>query len=250
MPINTLKVSRLSKHYGGLAALADVNLNARTGERRAIIGPNGAGNTTLLKIITGEVKPTEGTIFLGKRDVTSLSVNKRVNLGIAYTSQKNNLFDNLSVFENVCIAVQQHLGMFQHMLGFSESVEKVVDSALGLLNLVGLATEKKQLSSTLSYGQQRALEVALALATKPKVLLLDEPTAGMSPAETEEMVELIRNLPRLLTLLIVEHDMDVVFKLADQITVLHYGKVVTEGTPSEVRANSLVQETYLGQHKS
>ena len=248
--MNALKVSQLSKHYGGLDALTDVNLIARTGERRAIIGPNGAGKTTLLNIITGEVTPTEGTICLGDRDVTDLSVHKRVNLGMAYTSQSNNLFDSLNVLENVCLAVQQHLGIFRQLLRFSGAVEEVVDSAVGLLDLVGLAAVQKQRTSTLSYGQQRTLEVALALATEPKILLLDEPTAGMSPAETEEMVELISKLPRLLTLFIVEHDMDVVFRLADQITVLHYGKVVTEGTPNKVRANRMVQEKYLGQYKS
>ena len=244
--MSALRVSQLSKHYGGLAALTDVNLETHTGERRAIIGPNGAGKTTLLDVITGKVSPTVGKVYLADLDVTAMPIHTRANLGLAYTFQHSNLFDSLTVLENVCLAVQHHRGIARKLFRAAVAFEAVTTSAVGLLHLVGLSAVQKQVASTLSYGQQRALEIALALATSPKILLLDEPTSGMSPGETKEMVELIRTLPRSLTLLIVEHDMDVVFRLADRVTVLHYGQVISDGAPHEVRADPTVQANYLG----
>lgn len=241
-----LKVERLCKNFGGIAALVEVTLEVQPGERRAIIGPNGAGKSTLFNLIAGELPPTSGKVYLGERDLTGLPVYERANLGLGHTFQRNNLFMGLTVFENVRLAVQHRQGTARHLFRAASSFELVTRESEALLAQVGLAGQRDQVVKTLAYGQQRALEVALALATHPQVLLLDEPTAGMSPAETVEMVRLIEGLPRSLTMLIVEHDMDVVFSLADRITVLHYGQVISEGAPAEVRADPLVQEIYLG----
>ena len=244
--MSRLKVERLRKNFGGIAALVEVTLEIQPGERRAIIGPNGAGKSTLFNLIAGELAPTGGKVYLGDRELTGLSVNERANLGLGHTFQRNNLFMGLTVFENVRLAVQHHQRITRHLFKVVSNFEAVTRETEVLLERVGLADQRDQLVKTLAYGQQRVLEVALALATQPQVLLLDEPTAGMSPAETTEMAQLIEGLPRSLTMLIVEHDMDVVFSLADRITVLHYGQVISEGTPAEVRADPLVQEIYLG----
>ncbi len=244
--MSRLKVERLCKNFGGIAALVEVTLEVQPGERRAIIGPNGAGKSTLFNLIAGELAPTGGKVYLGGRELTGLSVNERANLGLGHTFQRNNLFLGLTVFENVRLAVQHHQRITRHLFKVVSDFEAVTRETEVLLERVDLADQKDQLVRTLAYGQQRVLEVALALATQPQVLLLDEPTAGMSPAETTEMAQLIEGLPRSLTMLIVEHDMDVVFSLADRITVLHYGQVISEGTPAEVRADPLVQEIYLG----
>jgi branched-chain amino acid transport system ATP-binding protein len=244
-----LKVEHLRKNFGGIAALAEVTLAVQPGERRAIIGPNGAGKSTLFNLIAGELPPTSGQVYLGDRDVTRLPVHERANLGLGHTFQRNNLFMGLTVFENVRLGVQHHHRVARRLFKAVNSFEPVTQAAEKLLEQVGLAEQRDQVVKTLAYGQQRALEVALALATQPKVLLLDEPTAGMSPAETGDMARLIESLPRSLTMMIVEHDMDVIFSLADRITVLHYGQVIAEGTPAEVRANPVVQEIYLGMNK-
>lgn len=241
-----LKVEHLGKNFGGIAALVGVTLEVQPGERRAIIGPNGAGKSTLFNLIAGELSPSSGKIYLGERDITGLPVYERANLGLAHTFQRNNLFMGLTVFENVRLAVQHRQRVARQWFRPASSFESVTQVSEGLLEQVGLIEQRHQVVKTLAYGQQRALEVALALATGPQVLLLDEPTAGMSPAETGEMARLIETLPRSLTMLIVEHDMDVIFSLADRITVLHYGQVIGEGLPVEVRANPLVQEIYLG----
>lgn len=242
-----LKVEHLHKDYGGLAALMDVTVEVEPGERRAIIGPNGAGKTTLFKLIAGEVAPTSGRIQFDGRDITSLPVHARANLGLSHTFQRNNLFFDLTVFENVRLAVQHYQGFAARWFSPASHFRAINAETEAILERLGLTDQRQQLARNLAYGQQRALEVALALATKPRALLLDEPTAGMSPAETGEMVKFIENLPRSLTMLIVEHDMDVIFTLADRITVLHYGEVIAQDTPTQVRANPRVQEIYLGQ---
>jgi branched-chain amino acid transport system ATP-binding protein len=244
--MSRLKADRLRKHFDGIAALVDVTLEVEPGERRAIIGPNGAGKSTLLNVFAGELPPTAGRVFLDGRDITRLPVHERANLGLGRTFQRNNLFPGLSVFENARLAVQHRQGVGRQMLREARHFDAVTRETEAILEQVGLAEQRDQAVGTLAYGQQRNLEVALALASEPKVLLLDEPTAGMSPAETAEMVRFIGALPRWLTMLIVEHDMDVVFTLADRITVLHYGEVMAEGTPSDVRANPRVQAIYLG----
>ncbi len=241
-----LRVEGLRKHFGGVAALAGVSFTVESGERRAIIGPNGAGKSTLFNLISGELPPTEGRVYLDDRDITALPVHERANLGLGHTFQRNNLFLGLTVFENVRLAVQHRHKVAPQLFKRAASFTQVNEETRDLLQQLGLLDQADRTASALAYGQQRALEIALALATRPNVLLLDEPTAGMSPAETLEMTRFIESLPRSLTMLIVEHDMDVVFSLADRITVLHYGQVISEGIPREVRADPRVQEIYLG----
>ncbi len=241
-----LQVEHLSKHFGGLAALNDVSVQVERGARQAIIGPNGAGKSTLFNLIAGELVPTKGQVYLQGRDVTALPVHTRANFGLGRTFQRNNLFFGLSAFENVRLAVQHRRRLNRELFRAADKNDLLTRESHGLLQRVGLGERADQIVRTLAYGEQRALEIALALATEPQMLLLDEPTAGMSPAETTQMVRLIESLPRALTLLVVEHDMDVVFSLADRITVLHYGQIIADGKPNAVRANPLVQEIYLG----
>lgn len=241
-----LEVVNLSKAFGGLQALDKVSLAVEPGERHAIIGPNGAGKSTLFNVITGEVAPASGDVTFSGRDITRLPIHERANLGLGHTFQRNNLFMGLTVFENVRLASQHRHRVNRHWFRAVESFSQVQEEAEAILAQVGLLPQQKQVVGELAYGQQRALEIALALATEPKVLLLDEPTAGMSPGETAEMVQLIGDLPRSLTMMIVEHDMDVIFSLADRITVLHYGQIIGSGAPDEVRRDARVQEIYLG----
>lgn len=248
--MSELRVERLTKYFGGIAALVEVSLEVQPGARRAIIGPNGAGKTTFFNVIAGELTPTAGKVFLDGREITRLPVYKRTNLGLGHTFQRNNLFLGLTVFENVRLAVQYHRGIARHLFKPADDFKAITQETEQILTQVGIIDQKDQQVRTLAYGRQRALEVALALATEPKVLLLDEPTAGMSAAETADMTRLIGALPESLTMLIVEHDMDVVFSLADAITVLHYGQVISEGTPDEVRADPTVQQIYLGARQS
>ena len=244
--MNQLAVEQLSKHFGGLAVLNDVTLAVPPGEKRAIIGPNGAGKSTLFNLIAGELAPSRGSVYFEGRDITRLAVHQRARLGLGRTFQQNNLFPGLTIFETVRLAIQHRLGITKHLFKRASGFESVNQEVAEILSQVGLIGQRNERSSTLAYGQRRILEVALALATQPKILLLDEPTAGMSPAETVDLIQLIESLPPSLTVLIVEHDMDVVFSLADRITVLHYGQVISEGVPAEVRADPQVQEIYLG----
>jgi branched-chain amino acid transport system ATP-binding protein len=244
--MSQLKVEKLHKNFGGIAAVVDVSVTVQPGQRQAIIGPNGAGKSTLFNLIAGELAPTKGKIYFEERDITRLPVHQRANLGLGHTFQRNNLFWGLTTFENVRLAVQHRQNVAGNLFRPVEQFDEVNQKTEQLLRQVGLIEQRDHPVNTLAYGQQRALEMALALAAEPKVLLLDEPTAGMSPAETVEMTRLIESLPRSLTMLIVEHDMDVVFSLADQIIVLHYGQVISQGSPAEVRADPLVQEIYLG----
>jgi branched-chain amino acid transport system ATP-binding protein len=241
-----LRVERLSKAFGGILALNALNLTVEPGERRAIIGPNGAGKSTLFNVISGELRPTSGRVFLAGRDITHLPTFTRANLGLGHSFQRNNLFPGLTALENVRLAVQHRLSLsrnlFRPVTAFAAAQEQSEQALaeVGLLSLAGRPV------SELAYGQQRALEIAVALAARPTVILLDEPTAGMSPGETVELTRLIQGLPHTLTMLIVEHDMDVIFSLADAITVLHYGQVIASGLPDDVRRDSRVQEIYLG----
>jgi branched-chain amino acid transport system ATP-binding protein len=244
--VSHLKVVQLSKHFGGISALNHVDLTVEPGERHAIIGPNGAGKSTLFNLIAGELAPSEGEVYLEGRNVTKLPVYQRANLGLGHTFQRNNLFADLTVFANVRLAVQHQQRINRHWFKALSTFSEVRHRAESVLARVGLLAQKDVKVNALAYGQQRALEMALALASEPKVLLLDEPTAGMSPAETAEMTSLIQELPQALTMLIVEHDMDVIFSLADRITVLHYGQVISRGAPQKVRADATVQKIYLG----
>lgn len=244
--MEVLKVESLHRHFGGLRALNGVSLAVEAGERRAIIGPNGAGKTTLFNVIAGELAPTSGRILLHGRDVTGLKPNQLCSMGISRTFQKNNLFLGLSVFENVRLAVQVRRGIGRNLWSPIERFSGCTAETSEMLRRMGLWERRDVVARNLSYGEQRQLEVAIALASRPSVLLLDEPTAGMSPAETLQMTEVIRSLPRELTILIIEHDMDVVFALADRITVLQNGEVLASGTPDRVKADPQVQSVYLG----
>ena len=237
-----IDVRDLHRSFGGVTALDGVTLAVAEGERRAIIGPNGAGKTTLLNILTGELAPTGGTVRLAGEDVTGRRTFELARRGLARMYQRNELFDPLAARENVALALTAKAGPYRFG-GIPADEARAADE---LLERVGLAGAGATPARALSHGQRRQLELAVALATAPRVLLLDEPTAGMSPAETARIAELIASLARSLTLLVVEHDMDVVFRLADRITVLHEGKVIADGTPAQVRGDTLVNEVYLG----
>ena len=241
-----LQVTQLSKHFGGVRAVDNVTLEVQPGERYALIGPNGAGKSTLFNLITGELPVTNGTIVFDGQNITHTSVHGCANLGIGRTFQRNNLFLDMTAHENVRIAVQHQHRVTRQIFRDITTYDEINQEADHFLNLVGLGSFRDQKVGELAYGQQRALEIALALATNPKILLLDEPTAGMSPAETADMVALIQSLPSELTIMIVEHDMEVIFTLADRVTVLHYGEVIATGKPQEIRENRKVQEIYLG----
>ena len=241
-----LSLSNVSKNYAGLRVLNDIRLDVEPGERRAIIGPNGAGKTTLFHLISGQVPPSSGSVTFANEDVTRLPPYAMARRGLARTFQTNNLFLQLTVFENVRLAVQQRLQCGRAWFKPWWSFDPVNERTEEVLERAGLGSRAEVLATNLSYGEQRQLEMAIALAGEPKLLLLDEPTAGMSVAETSHAVQTISALRRDLTLLIIEHDMDTIFALADRITVLDHGTVIAEGSPDEVRASPEVRAVYLG----
>ena len=247
--MTSIRTCELSVHFGGLAAINKISLEIESGDRHAIIGPNGAGKTTLLKAINGQLSDTKGAIFLGKQEITNLPIQSRTKLGVGCTFQRNNLFSDLTVIENIYIALQNRLGIANHLFRKQSILTSMVAESHRLLDTFGLSMVKSRVTDTLSYGQQRVLDLAIAIAMKPKALLLDEPTAGMSVLETTNMIQIIEKLPDTVTLVLVEHDMNVVFELAKHITVLHNGKIIGQGTPAEIRNNSIVQEYYLGNNK-
>ena len=238
-----IETSDLRREFGGIKALAGVSLKVAQGERRAIIGPNGAGKTTLFNVLTGELEPTAGEVRLAGENVTGRRPHELARRGVARMYQRNELFDPLSARDNVAIGVAAAAGPYRP---FSSPPARELVAADDLLERVGLGTRAATPARALSHGERRQLELAVALARRPRVLLLDEPTAGMSPTETARITELIASLDRSLTLVIVEHDMDVVFRLAERITVLHEGRVIADGTPAQVRGDTLVNEVYLG----
>jgi len=238
-----IETHELRRAFGGIVALAGVTLRVGEGERRAIIGPNGAGKTTLFNILTGELEPTSGTVRVAGADVTGLRPHALARRGLARMYQRNELFDPLTARENVALALRAGAGPYRPFTSPAARERAEVDA---LLERVGLAGQGAAIARALSHGERRQLELALALACRPRILLLDEPTAGMSPAETARIVQLIGALDRSLTIVIVEHDMDVVFQVADRVTVLHEGRVIADGTAADVRADRQVSEVYLG----
>ena len=246
--MSLLEVNRASKNFGSLVAVREVSLKVEKGELRAIIGPNGAGKTTFFNLISGFFPPTSGTVVFDGQDVTGLSVAKRVALGMARTFQITEIFPELTVFENVRIATEVAAGYrLRPWLSRKEAAE-LHQHIADTLELTGLTAKANRLVGELAHGDQRAAEIAMALALKPRLLLLDEPTAGMGDQETYEMTQLIRRLHREgnLTIVLIEHDMRVVFHLADRIMVLDQGRFLAEGTPREITANEAVQTAYLG----
>ena len=245
-PALALSLSNLTKSFGGLSAVDGVSLTVAPGERRAIIGPNGAGKTTLFSLISGETMPSSGRLMLFGQDVTRLAPHRRAALGLARTYQITNLFPRLTALDNCILAVQ---ALTPAKLHLHRALQRYTDHfarAREVLDAVGLAAKADEAVRSLSHGEQRQLEIALALAGSPRLLLLDEPTAGLSPAESHLMTALLKKLDPAITLLVIEHDMDVAFELTNRITVLHYGRVVADGLAHEVKADPLVQEIYLG----
>jgi branched-chain amino acid transport system ATP-binding protein len=244
--MNILRIDRLNKAFGRLIVTDDVTLAVSEGERHVIIGPNGAGKSSLINQIGGQLRPTSGRILLRDRDITGASPNRISLMGVARTFQRNNLFLNLSVTDNIRLALQirqgKTLDFFTPVVGNSVLSER----AATLMRLVHLVGDGERPARELSYGELRQLEIAVALAGEPALLLLDEPTSGMSPGETARIIDLIAALPRTLSILMIEHDMKVVFSVADRITVLYYGKILATGTPDEIQGNVRVREVYLG----
>ena len=240
-----LRTERLTRAFGSLIAVDRVDVAVRAGELRSIIGPNGAGKTTFFRLISGEMAPTSGRIFFADREITGLPQHAVARLGVAKSYQITNVFPHLTVHENVRVAVQGHARAF-NFWSRADRLTDVSERASRLLETVGLARKRDLLAAHLSHGEKRHLEIGIALASEPALLLLDEPTAGMSPEETDETMRLIRELAAGRTVILVEHKMKVVMKISDRVTVLHQGAVLAEGTPDEIRANERVQQTYLG----
>ena len=231
-----LQARGLTRHFGGLRAVDGVDFDLHEGEIHALIGPNGAGKTTFVSLLSGRIPAQAGQILLGGQDITRLPAHARVRAGIAYTFQITSVYPRLSVFDNVALAVQQ-----------TGSRDLAADVATALAR-VNLADRGDQLAGTLSYGHQRLLELAMGLALKPRVLILDEPTQGLASGEIAGFKALVRSVVPGTTVLLIEHNMDVVMDLADRVTVLTFGKRLASGTPAEIRANPAVQDAYLGGH--
>ncbi len=242
-----LQVEGLYKSFGGVLATDNLGLSVSPGEIHAIIGPNGAGKTTLIAQLAGALRSDSGRIMFDGRDVTRLSPPARAALGLARTFQITSIFHEFSAVENVALAVQAHDGHSFRFWKAARSQPRLRDPALTALDKVGLADRANVTARYLSHGEHRQLEIAMALATEPKMLLLDEPTAGMGADESHRMVDIMRSLKGTQTILLIEHDMDVVFTLADRITVLVYGRALATGSADEIRANPEVRTAYLGE---
>ncbi|MGE3642924.1 MAG: ABC transporter ATP-binding protein [Beijerinckiaceae bacterium] len=244
--MSALETRHVSKSFGSLKVTDDVTLSFEAGKRYAIIGPNGAGKTTFFNLLAGNLRPDAGQIVLDGKDITRLDVTSRARTGIARSFQRNNLFPAMSVRDNLAIASAIHAGsapVFWRPLSRSRALYAKADA---IAEQVGLTSELNTTVRFMSYGSQRQLEVALALACEPKVLLLDEPTSGMSPQETARMDALINGLPRDLTVIVIEHDMDIVLDFADHIAVLDYGRVLEQGSPEYIKGSDIVRQRYLG----
>jgi branched-chain amino acid transport system ATP-binding protein len=244
--MEALRVDKLSRDFGGVRAVHEVSLSVEAGERRAIIGANGAGKSTLIKLINGEITPTSGKVYILGKDVTGLPVHGRVHLGVGRSCQINNLFLHISVLDNVLLALQATQPFRFKMFRSISKYDHLYANARELLMARGLWEKRDVPVIDLSYGEQRRIEVVLSLASAPKLLLLDEPTAGLSASETSDIIEMVRGLGRDISVLFISHDMDVIFSIADKITVLHYGQLIAEGAPEEIRSNPKVKQIYLG----
>ncbi len=244
-----LETRNLNRNFGALAAARDINFRLEAGARHALIGPNGAGKTTFINLLTGVLYPSDGQVLLKGRDVTAVAQADRVKLGIARTFQINRLFRGLSVLENVYIAVAERVGAAPSMLRPAGGRKDVIDEAMHLLDMLRLTDVATHRISELPYGRQRLVEMAIAFGLKPEVLLLDEPAAGVPSAETHIILGAIERLPKEIGVLVIDHDMDLVFRVAKRITVLVSGAIFAEGTPEEIGANPDVRAVYLGQSR-
>jgi branched-chain amino acid transport system ATP-binding protein len=244
-----LRIVGLTKRFGGVVASDDILLDVLAGELHAIIGPNGAGKTTLIGQLAGEIAPNSGRIHFDGRDVTALPVHSRNRLGLARSFQITSLFRDFTALDNVALAVQAHAGHSFRFWRNARSERELREPARAALVRVGLAGRADTVVASMSHGEQRQLELAMALAAKPRLLLLDEPMAGLGAEESARMVETLRALKRELTILLIEHDMEAVFALADRITVLVYGRVIASGAPADIRANPEVRQAYLGEQE-
>jgi branched-chain amino acid transport system ATP-binding protein len=244
--MEALRVEHLSKDYGGVRAVHDVSMRVELGERLVMIGPNGAGKTTLFNLISGQLHPSGGRIYLFGREITHLPAYRRAHLGIARSFQTTTLFLNLTVMDNILLALHgarpSRFQMFRSSAGYRDLYAK----ARKMLDLMGLREKRDERVDAISYGEQRKLEIALSLASEPKVLLMDEPSTGLTSAESADVIGMIRDLGIEITVILVAHDMDLVFGVAKRIVVLHYGEIVAEGTPGEISAHSKVKEIYMG----
>lgn len=244
---SALETHGLSKNFGALQVARDIDFTLEPGARHALIGPNGAGKTTFINLLTGRIHPNAGRVILGGRDITSMPQHRRVKAGIARTFQINTLFLGLSVIENVYLAVSERLGIAQRLFKPAGTRPDVVHEAERLIDLLKLGEEAARPVGELPYGRQRLVEIAIALALDPKVLLLDEPAAGVPSTESHIILDAIESLPAELAILIIEHDMDVVFRFAHEITVLVSGAVLARGAPNEIAENPEVRAVYLGE---
>lgn len=242
-----LETRALTKSFGGVKATDTVNLGVREGETHAIIGPNGAGKTTLVSILSGAVKPDSGSIHLAGKNITAKPVHTRARLGIARSYQITSLIMTMSVIDNVSLAIQARKGHSFRFIRPANSITGVRTAAHAALEKVGLAERANDLTVELSHGEHRLMELAMALASEARLMLLDEPMAGLGPEETLRMVEFLKTLKQSRTILLVEHDMDAVFALADRISVLVYGRIIATGEPDEIRTNDEVRRAYLGE---
>ncbi len=245
--MNILETKAICHDFSGLQVLMDVNLDIKEGERHAIIGPNGAGKTTLFNVITGTYKPTEGQVFFKSKDVTGFPPHKLVRLGMGRSFQITSTFTWLTAFQNIRMGILSRRGIRFNFFCFLDKMDDVTGETDAVLKRINLDGERDIPATQLSYGKSRSLEISMALATDPDLVMLDEPTAGMSVDETRNAVELIRKLTEGKTTVIIEHDMDVVFSLADRITVLHLGGILATGAPEEIRENQAVKDAYLGE---
>jgi branched-chain amino acid transport system ATP-binding protein len=250
VPEALLEIDGLSKRFGGVVASDEISLSVPQGELHAIIGPNGAGKTTLIGQLAGELAPDAGRIRFEGQDVTALPTWRRSQLGLARSFQITSLFPDFTALDNVALAVQAHAGHSFHFWRPARQEASLREPARAALARVGLASRADMLVSKLSHGEHRQLEIAMALATNPRMLLLDEPMAGMGPEESARIVTMLRELKRDLTILLIEHDMEAVFALADRITVLVYGRIIASDAPEAIRANEEVRQAYLGEQEA
>jgi branched-chain amino acid transport system ATP-binding protein len=244
-----METRQLRKAFGAFVVTNTVDFRLEPGARHALIGPNGAGKTTFINLVSGALTPSSGSVWLNGDEVTKLTQAQRVKRGLIRTFQINQLFRKLTVLENVTLAVAERDGLAGNMLRAAGKNRAVTDEAYGLLESVGLGREALRTIADLAYGRQRMTEIAVALALKPKVLLLDEPAAGVPTGESSIIIDLIQTLPPDIAILLIEHDMDIVFKVANRITVLVEGATLIEGAPAEIAADPKVREVYLGQRR-